>query len=345
MNNSLLLLAGSYNPTLVFVSVVIAMISAYAALDLTGRVTATRGKIQLAWIMAGAFAMGTGIWSMHYIGMEALRLPVPVKYDWPTVLVSMLAAVAASAVALYVVSREKMGRTPLIVGSILMGSGIAAMHYLGMEAMRLPAMCMYSSPLVTFSVLLAIVISFVALSLSFAVRDQTKSVSWRKSGSAVLMGLAIPSMHYVGMAAVTFMPAALSDSELRHAISISGVGLAGIVLVTMIVLGAVLHTSYLDRKVSLQALELEMSEQRFQLISQMNDEREKARVAEAGSQAKSEFLANMSHEIRTPMNAILGMSRQLQKTELNKRQLFLTDVISNAADHLLRIINDILDLS
>jgi NO-binding membrane sensor protein with MHYT domain len=133
-------LMGFYDYRLVALSVVIAMLAAYAALDLAGRVTAARGMIRFAWLSGGAFAMGLGIWSMHYVGMEAMRLPVPVKYDWPTVLLSMVAAVLASGTALFVVSRKTMGLALAIAGSILMGSGIAAMHYIGMAAMRLPAM-------------------------------------------------------------------------------------------------------------------------------------------------------------------------------------------------------------
>ena len=82
--------------------------------------------------------MGIGIWSMHYIGMLAFRLPVPVQYDWPTVLLSLVAAILASAVALFVVSREQMGLVRALVGSLFMGGGIAAMHYIGMAAMRWP---------------------------------------------------------------------------------------------------------------------------------------------------------------------------------------------------------------
>src|SRR5467141_3862348 len=99
-------LIGSYNYALVALSVLIAVFAAYAALDLAGRVTAARGMARFAWLSGGALAMGMGIWSMHYMGMEAFRLPVPVEYDWPTVLLSMVAAVSASAVALFVVSRK-----------------------------------------------------------------------------------------------------------------------------------------------------------------------------------------------------------------------------------------------
>src|SRR5262245_18026335 len=119
------LLTGSYDHRLVALSVLIAILASYAALDLAGRVTSARGRTRLVWLNGGALAMGLGIWSMHYIGMLAFRLPVPVLYDWPTVLLSLLAAVLASAVALFVVSRNTMGMTRALVGSIFMGGGIA----------------------------------------------------------------------------------------------------------------------------------------------------------------------------------------------------------------------------
>src|ERR1700719_842674 len=102
------LLIGSYEYRLVGLSVIIAICASYAALDLAGRVTASRGKTRAVWLMGGAAAMGLGIWSMHYIGMLAFTLPIPVLYDWPTVLVSFFAAIFASSVALFVVSRHRM---------------------------------------------------------------------------------------------------------------------------------------------------------------------------------------------------------------------------------------------
>ncbi len=236
-------LNGSYDYLLVALSVLIAILASYAALDLAGRVTVTRGKARLLWLNGGAWAMGFGIWSMHYVGMLAFRLPILVQYDWPTVLLSLLAAVFASAVALFVVSRPKMGMTRALTGSIAMGCGIAGMHYIGMAAMRLPAMCSYSPALVTLSVFLAMVISFVALCLAFYFRRETKGWNWKKMLSAVVMGAAIPVMHYTAMAAASFVPSSSGHQDLSHAVSVSSLSATGIVIVAVMILGFIPLTS------------------------------------------------------------------------------------------------------
>src|SRR5437660_5864995 len=163
-------LTGSYNHALVALSVLIAMFASYAALDLAGRVTAASGWTRAVWLLGGAGAMGTGIWSMHYIGMLAFILPIPVAYHWPTVLLSLFAAILASLVALGVVSRQTMGWFRALAGSLLMGAGIASMHYIGMAAMRLAAICQFNSFLVGLSVVLGVPISVSALFLLFYVR-------------------------------------------------------------------------------------------------------------------------------------------------------------------------------
>src|ERR1700756_1892337 len=154
-------LSGSFDYGEVARSVLIAIVASYAALDLLGRLTSARGRIRLTWLSGGAIAMGLGIWAMHFKGMLAFRLPVPVEYHWPTVLASLLVAILASVVALYVASRQKMGLVAAFTGSIFISAGIAGMHYIGMAAMRLPAITRYSPLLVTFSILLAILFSLV----------------------------------------------------------------------------------------------------------------------------------------------------------------------------------------
>src|SRR6266404_686382 len=249
-------LIGSYNYALVALSVLIAMFASYAALDLAGRVTAASGWTRAIWLLGGAGASGTGIWSMHYIGMLAFILPIPVAYHWPTVLLSLFAAILASVVALGVVSRQKMGWFRALAGSVLMGAGIASMHYIGMAAMRLPAVCEFNSFLVVLSVVFAILISLAALWITFHFRDKKTGIGWGKTAGAVVMGAAIPVMHYTGMAAASFTPSGM-PADLSHAVSISTIGTAGIAAVTFIVLGLALLTSWMDRRFAAQALELQ----------------------------------------------------------------------------------------
>ena len=258
-------LIGTYDQQLVVVSVIIAMAASYAALDLAGRVTASSGRARVIWLLGGACAMGLGIWSMHYIGMLAFILPIPVLYDWPTVTLSLIAAIAASAVALYVTSRPRVTTSAGIVGSLAMGSGIAAMHYIGMEAMRLEAMHQYSWPLVVLSVVLAVAISAVALVLVFRLRGVESGRVGPKLLSAAVMGAAIPVMHYVGMAAVTFTPSP-HPIDASHAWSISALGTTGIMVVTLMVLALTVLSAVADRRFSAQAAALETTEERYRAL-------------------------------------------------------------------------------
>jgi PAS domain S-box-containing protein len=249
-------LIGSYNYALVALSVLIAMFASYAALDLAGRVTAAGGWTRAVWLLGGAAAMGTGIWSMHYIGMLAFILPIPVAYHWPTVLLSLFAAILASVIALYMVSRQEMGVSRAVAGSALMGAGIASMHYIGMAAMRLPAMCRFNSFLVILSVVFAVLISLAALWIAFHFRDEKTGIGWEKLAGAAVMGAGISVMHYTGMAAASFMPSG-TPADLSRAVSISTLGAAGIAVVTFIVLGLASLTSWMDRRYVAQTLELQ----------------------------------------------------------------------------------------
>jgi two-component system, sensor histidine kinase and response regulator len=258
-------LVGSYDYRLVSVSVLIAVLASYAALDLAARITAAHGRARFMWLTGGAAAMGIGIWSMHYIGMLAFSFSFPILYDWPTVLFSLLAAVFASWVALFVVSRRRMRWFQALTGSLIMGGGIAAMHYIGMAAMRLPAMCTYSPKLVTLSVVLAVAISLIALWLTFHFRDKQQGWGWKKVASALVMGAAIPVMHYTGMAAASFTGSA-EVQDLTHAVDVSSLGIGGIVIVTLMVLTLAVLTAIVDRRFSAQALELDLSEQRYRQL-------------------------------------------------------------------------------
>jgi PAS domain S-box-containing protein len=247
-----IVIMGSYDFRLVVLSVVIAVFASYAALDLAGRVTAARGFARTLWLHGGAIAMGFGIWAMHYVGMLAFRLPIPVQYDWPTVLLSLLAAISASGIALLIVGRRQVNFARAAFGSLPMGGGIASMHYIGMAAMRMPAHCHYSSWIVAISIVLAVVISLLALLLTSHFREATTSGGVGKVLSALAMGAAIPSMHYTGMAAVSFTASSLDPAALRHALAISSSGVAAIIVFTFLLLGFAVVLSLLDRHFAAQ---------------------------------------------------------------------------------------------
>jgi PAS domain S-box-containing protein len=248
-------LISSYDGRLVALSVLLAISASHTALALTGRVTDSRGTTRPVWLTAGAATMGLGIWSVHYVGMLAYSLPVAVLYDWPTVLLSLLAAMLASGIALKVASGNEIGQVRFMIGGVSMGIGIAAMHYIGMAAMRLPAMSHSSAALVTMSVVLAIFASGTALRLSFQLREHATVSGWRMLLSAILMGSAVSAMHYTGMAAVTFVPAATTGG-LSHAVEISSLRTVVIGIFTAIVLGLTILTSVMDRRFAAQALKL-----------------------------------------------------------------------------------------
>jgi NO-binding membrane sensor protein with MHYT domain len=198
---------GVYDLKLVALSVVVAALASYTALDLAGRVSATDGRNSIKWLLGGAFSMGTGIWSMHFIGMLAFRLPVPVAYDIPINILSWLLAIGVSGVALFVVRRPTMTGSNLTTGAALMGVGICSMHYTGMAAMRMSPPIQYDPVLFVASVIIAIVASLAALWIAFQLRRKySGGAILAKLGSAVVMGFAIAGMHYTGMAAAQFAP-------------------------------------------------------------------------------------------------------------------------------------------
>jgi NO-binding membrane sensor protein with MHYT domain len=249
-------ITGSYDYPEVALSVLIAVAASYAALDLAGRVTAVEGRARAAWLAGGATAMGTGIWSMHFIGMLAFHLPVPVSYHWPTVLASVLVAILASALAIFFASRRKMSWFLAGVDSLLIGGGIAGMHYIGIASMRLPAALRFNAFLVCLSVLSAITFSFAAFLLAFNFREETRRTVSRRLASATAMGAAVSATHYVGMASVSFMPTAWVP-DLSHSVNVSTLGTLGIASVTLMLLSLTVFMCEVGRRLEAQSKELE----------------------------------------------------------------------------------------
>ncbi|MHB1959244.1 MAG: putative bifunctional diguanylate cyclase/phosphodiesterase [Acidobacteriaceae bacterium] len=198
------MLVGHYNSVLVLFSVLVAILASYTALDMAARISAAQGRSARWWLAGGAFAMGTGIWSMHFIGMLAFSLPMPMDYDPWITLLSLAIALASSAFALWLVCQEELPWTRLTGGALLLGAGVAGMHYTGMAAMRMTPGIEYSPSLVVLSLLIAVGASGAALWMAFKLRKDSAQVKLLRAGAAIVMGLAIAGMHYVGMAAAHF---------------------------------------------------------------------------------------------------------------------------------------------
>ncbi len=202
------MIAKSYSIGLVIWSVVVATLGAYAAVEIAQRVRATAGRRRERWIYAGAMAMGLGIWSMHFVGMLALRLPIPVFYDVLLIVASVIAAVVGCAIAFFIFTRPVVSSSLILLASVFMGAAIAGMHYTGMAGMRMSGHVLYDPNLVAASIAIAVVASYVALNVTRKVVDSsTERRYWlRKSAASLLLGVAVVGMHYTAMAAATFTP-------------------------------------------------------------------------------------------------------------------------------------------
>jgi NO-binding membrane sensor protein with MHYT domain/two-component sensor histidine kinase len=232
----------SYNSWLVALSILVAMVVAYTALKLAARVAEEGRSGGRLWLLGGAAAMGMGIWSMHFIGMLAYSVQIPLRYGIFKTLLSLAIAVVTSGFALAIASRPQLSLTRLAIGSIVMGAGICAMHYSGMAAIQIVPMITYEPLLVLASIAIAIGASFAALWLAFKLRSgQSAYIALARGGAAVIMGLAISGMHYTAMAASKVAAgsyclggAALDNGWLASTIGIVSLGVLALTLITTI---------------------------------------------------------------------------------------------------------------
>ncbi len=188
---------GPVNPVLGFL---MSCLGAFIGLRCLTRARAYTGRTRALWLSLAAIAIGaTGVWAMHFIAMLGFTIPgETIRYNVPLTIASMLVAVAVVAIGLFIVGFSRnQGRGPLLTGGVIVGLGVASMHYLGMEAMEIPDMMSYNIPLVLLSVLIAIAAGTAALYAGLKVRGVGATL-----GASLLMGVAVSGMHYTGMAAM-----------------------------------------------------------------------------------------------------------------------------------------------
>ncbi|WP_137927537.1 EAL domain-containing protein [Cupriavidus sp. 2SB] len=245
------MISPSYDASLVLFSVLVAVLASYTALDMAGRIsTAARGRYAGMWLAGGAMAMGLGIWSMHFIGMLAFSLPIPLGYDVPITGVSLLIAVLASAFALKLVSGTELPPARLALGAVTLGAAIASMHYTGMAALRMQPGIDYDPWLFLLSLVVAVGASGAALWIAFRLRRSLPRVHQLRVGAALVMGGAIASMHYIGMAAARF-PLGSVCGAARSGVDSHAMALP-IIVITVCVIAVALITSVLDMRLEMR---------------------------------------------------------------------------------------------
>ena len=238
------MLMSSYDQLLVIVSIFVAVLASYTALDMAGRVATSTGRVAKVWLFGGGFAMGVGIWSMHFIGMLAMSLAMEMSYDPTLTVLSMVIAVASSIFALWIVCHESLPLHKLMTGALVLGGGVVAMHYTGMAALIFEPGIVWDWNWIILSVAIALGASTAALWLAFNLRQGEGRLALLRAGAATLMGAAIAGMHYTGMAAATFP---MSSHATHMGVNSNWLAVL-VVVVTLSILGITLVVSTLDAR-------------------------------------------------------------------------------------------------
>lgn len=226
----------TYDPILVIISVLVSIVGAYTCFDLVIQIPKNEYSVSRKLLVGAAFAIGGSIWAMHFVAMLAVKLPVEIRYDVLTTMISGLVSVFMTAVALLIVSAGSYSLTRIIVAGVIMGAGISSMHYVGMSAIRGNCGLSYS----VFWVSISVLIGMVASSASLWAAMKLHGV-WRRLVAALVMGLSISGVHYTGMLGTSFLAV---DRALEFTLPILSPFSLGLVtaLATFVILGGALMT-------------------------------------------------------------------------------------------------------
>ena len=299
---------GTYDGFLVGLSIVIAVLASFTALTLVGRVKEAVGRARMVWLVGAATALGGGIWSMHFVAMLAFSLQMPIQYDIALTVVSLVAAIVVTALALYTVTRWS-GLRSLGTAGVFAGIGVATMHYMGMAAMQMNATVGYDPLIFGASIVIAIVAATAALWLALNLQ-----AVWHKVAAALVMGAAICGMHYTGMAGAIFTPA---DGPPLAASSISAYGLAmGIGGATIAIFALGIMAALVDRRFTGQLrreleervkVELELRQSELEL----RQSELQLRQSHEGLQTASGKLTSIVREASVGVEALKTATEQL----------------------------------
>ena len=324
---------GMHEPWMVAVAALLAVLSAACAFAAIRRTRAARGAARHKWLAATGVIFGSGVWATHFVAMLAYNPGVPVAYSPAVTILSLLLGVAGATLGAGVWIYRARRASSLVFGAAFMAGGIATLHYVGMAGLEAPARKVWAGDLVLASLVLPVLFATLSGRLGrlrvTTLRDRVLSAA----GAIAAMTLAIVSLHFTGMGALTLVP---DPTVIVHHDVVDNTILAivvAIVAIAMLTLG--LFAAFADQR--LVRAEADADAHR---IAQA--------AAEAASAAKSSFLANMSHELRTPLNAIIGYAEMLEEDLTDIGEAGAVDDakrIQSSARHLLTLISQVLDLS
>lgn len=336
----------SWENQLVVLSVVFAIAGSYLALDFASRMrSAANPANRRKWFLSGAAMMGLAIWSMHFVGMTALKMPISVTYDGRLSGFSMLAAAMGAGLAFSIMNRQTISWFHLSIGGLAMGIAIASMHYIGMASMQMAATIRYEPGLFALSVLIAILASSGALALAYLSNKPNWSLFWMKAGSAIVMGAAISGMHYVGMAAACYFPMGTVIGGALDEPMVGGVNLRDVLVTAGVGFGFAL--------LLLNAYTTVERQRALDSYSRLNEElerkvRERTSQLESSNRELAAFSYTVSHDLRAPLRAIAGFSQILLNRHFDRTDQVgrgYLEQITNSTTRMGQLIDGLLNLS
>lgn len=257
----------SWDPVLIGISFVVAFIASFIALDSAGKVAISNRRESTFWRLSGGATLGMGIWSMHFIGMLAMKMSMSINYHFSLTAFSFFIALISATLAINIaISGNTLSTKRLVVATGILSSGVVTMHYVGMYAIIEHAAILWSHSLILLSVMIAIVASGVGLWLAFHLRQNTRRALINRLVAALIMALAIASMHYTGMGAATFTHFGHTVHNGLSTLELS----VWVCAVTLVILGIMLVVSMVDSQLRTSRLADNLHQLNCQLEHQVH---------------------------------------------------------------------------
>ncbi|MCO4162500.1 EAL domain-containing protein [Citrobacter youngae] len=257
----------SWDPVLIGISFVVAFIASFIALDSAGKVAISNRRESTFWRLSGGATLGMGIWSMHFIGMLAMKMSMPINYHFSLTAFSFLIALISATLAINIaISGQTLSARRLIVATSLLSTGVVTMHYVGMVAIVEHVAIRWQFSLILLSVVIAIIASGIGLWLAFHLQQNTRRALINRLIAALVMALAIASMHYTGMGAATFTHFGHTAHDGLSTLELS----IWVCAVTLVILGIMLVISMVDSQLRTSRLADNLHQLNCQLEHQVH---------------------------------------------------------------------------